>query len=251
MKTSRHVMITGSNGGIGKSLIKKFLYEGYAVVATIRKDNSDFSDWCLSLIEETGARLSCELLNLDDAALAQNQMREILKKYPELSHLINNAAMAFGATILMTSIKSFRQVFEVNMISQFAISQIFAKHILRARSGSITSISSISTKFPLPGTFAYGSSKLALEYMTRVLEKELASTEIKVGAVMLGLVDTRMLSQMDSISINTMTSLSDIKSVLSATQAAEIVFSHAFEKECMCSDVIHCVSEVDVANSDN
>ena len=242
------VIVTGANGGIGKTLVQKLIERGYGVISTTRQSNSEFEDWCFKFGRVSGGVLSCEIINLEDANLAQSQLREILHKYPKALHLVNNAAIASGSTILMTSIKTLRKVYEINLFSQFALSQIFSKHLLKVRKGSITNISSISANIPLPGSFAYGSSKLALEYMTRVLVKELSGTEIKISAIELGPVSTKMLSQMDTSSMELLISAATFKNVLSPSEAADMIFHHAFQSQCNCPNSIHRISEESVAD---
>lgn len=242
------VIVTGANGDIGNMLVQKLIKENYNVIATVRNPNSEFSNWCSRLEKGSGVTLTCEILNLDDANLAQAQLREILSKHPDALHLVNNAAIAFGSTVLMTPIKSLRRVFEVNLFSQFALSQIFTKHLLKSRKGSITNISSTAASVPLPGSFVYGSSKLALEYMTEVLASELFNTQIRISAIELGPVNTKMLSQMDRKSMHLLISSSTLKRVLSPSEAADSIFYHAFQSNCNCPNLIHVITEESQAN---
>ncbi len=248
MRSVEMVIVTGANGGIGRKLVQKLIEKDYGVIATLREPNSEFIDWCSRFETTLGGSLICETLNLDDAYLAQGQLREILTKYPNALHLVNNAGLAFGSTILMTPIKALRKVYEINIFSQFALTQIFAKHLLKGKRGSITNISSISASIPMPGSFAYGSSKLTLDYMTRVLVKELSSTEIKISAIELGPVSTNMLSRMETSSMESLISAATLKRVLSPSEAADMIFYHAFQSQCSCPDSIHRITEELEAN---
>ena len=124
----------------------------------------------------------------------------------------------------MTSIGILKQVFEVNFFSTLAISQVFIKHLIKAGAGKLLNISSISTQHPMPGTLAYGSSKLALEYSTSVIAKELQNTQISVGAMGLGLVNTEMLAKMDIKSQENLKSLNPKVEVLDSLDVAQEIY---------------------------
>jgi 3-oxoacyl-[acyl-carrier protein] reductase len=206
MTKTSEILITGANGGLGRSLVKSFSRSGFNVVAVTRELEPQFVEWCKELEETTGHKVINELLNLEDASQAQAKAREIVDRNPDLDHFINNAAIAFGSLILMTPLSSLRKVYEVNLISQFCITQVFVKHLVRKKHGKITNISSVTANIPLPGTFAYGSSKIALEYLTKVMALELADTGIVVNGIELGLVQTKMLEKMDEKSRNLLVS---------------------------------------------
>jgi NAD(P)-dependent dehydrogenase (short-subunit alcohol dehydrogenase family) len=226
MNKPSEILITGADGGLGQALVEQFSCSGYSVVATTRGLKPQFNNWCKELQERTGHRVVNESLILEDAAQAQREAREIVDRNPGIDHFINNAAMAFGSMIQLTPLSSLRKVLEINLISQFAIIQIFAKHLLRKGKGSITNITSVTANIPLPGTFAYGSSKLALEYMTRVLALELENTGIVFSAVELGMVQTNMLKKMDLKSRDLLLLKDDAISILEPTYAAKKIFEH-------------------------
>jgi 3-oxoacyl-[acyl-carrier protein] reductase len=191
------VLITGANRGIGRALVEILSKSGFDIVATTRTIIPEFIDWSKDLESRVGNKIINETLDLNVAKDAGLQMARILKKNQNIVHLINNAAVPFGAHVLLTPLSSLKKVYEINLFSQFSISQVFAKHLMRKREGSITNISSITAVHPIPGSFVYGSSKIALEYLTRTLALELKHFNICVTAVELGLVETDMLNEMD------------------------------------------------------
>jgi len=239
LTTISKVLITGANGGIGKALTEILALEGFGVVATIRRSNPDFENWLSSLRKKSGSNLYSEILSLDVAEVAQKQIRDIIFRHPDLTHLVNNAAVAFGGTVLMTTLDAFRKVFEVNSVSQLAVSQMFVKHLMKVKSGSVLNVSSITASYPIPGSFAYGSSKLVLEYLSEVMSRELSSTNISFNSIELGLVDTQMLSLMDSKSVESLLEVPSVKRIISPVRVARIIFNHFLDSPCQCRDRIH------------
>lgn len=224
MKNPEQVLITGANRGIGKSLVSVFSQNGHPVIATSRDLNAQFLEWCEVTSKITGNPIMPEFLALDDATIAQNRAREIVTKNPQIKHFINNAAMAHGSTFFMTPITILKKVFEVNFFSTLAISQIFIKHLIKSGGGTVLNISSISTQYPLPGTLAYGSSKLALEHSTSIIAKELQNTQVSVGAIGLGLVNTEMLAKMDIKSQENLKNLNPKIKVLDSLVVAQEIY---------------------------
>lgn len=94
--------------------------------------------------------------------------------------------------------------------------------MMHQHSGSIINIASTSGLESYPGYSAYGSSKAALIYATKVLSQELASYQIRVNAIAPGLTDTDMLEQLDQEAVKSMLSKGGLKVVSSPTEIADM-----------------------------
>ena len=238
------ILITGASGGLGRALVLEFASNGFNVVATTRSKQNEFVDWCRELQNKTGNQISNECLNLDNAAEAQKQARNITGRFSNVQHFINNAAMASGSTILMTPLAVLRQVYEINFFSQLTITQVFTKHLLHHKQGTITNISSVISETPLPGTFSYGSSKLALEYLTEVLALELSNTNICVSAIRLGMVETEMLNKMDKISKKLLSLKRNQFTALEPEEVARMIFLHIVNLDTSRSGLVSVIEGV-------
>ena len=203
--------------------------QGHSVVATSRELDSSFTDWCDWLSKETKTSIIPETLNLEDSVIAQNQARKIVTSNPSICHFVNNAGMPFGSTFMMTSIKDLKRVQEVNFFSQFAISQVFIKHLLKLKGGTLVNISSITSSNPIPGALAYGSSKSSIDYLTRIMALELVNSNISVGAVALGLVDTEMLQIMDEKSKEFLRTSNPLIEILQPNEVAQEIYRFVSE----------------------
>ena len=116
-----------------------------------------------------------------------------------------------------------KNVFETNYFSLLTFTQFVARIMGRNKKGSIVNISSATSFSADAGTLAYGSSKAALNFATKVLSKELASQGIRVNAVAPGITDTAMLKKMDSNSINQELELSAIKKIATPEEVASVI----------------------------
>ena len=97
----------------------------------------------------------------------------------------------------MTSLQKIKEVMQVNFFSQILVIQQVAKLMLKQKKGAIVNMSSVTSLDNQGGWIAYGSSKSAMNSMTRTSAKELAAFGIRVNAVAPGLIDTEMGGEMD------------------------------------------------------
>ena len=94
----------------------------------------------------------------------------------------------------------------------------------RNKKGSIVNISSITSFQNESGTLAYGSSKSALNYATKIIAKELGAFGINVNAVAPGVTNTPMLEKMNSESIKKQISLSSNKKIAEPQDIASVIY---------------------------
>lgn len=92
----------------------------------------------------------------------------------------------------MTSLKSLRNIFEINFFSQFLLTQIYLKLLNKSKKGSIIFVSSNSANENPVGRSAYSASKAALNSLTKTISKEMGVKNLRVNAVLPGLTDTKM-----------------------------------------------------------
>jgi NAD(P)-dependent dehydrogenase (short-subunit alcohol dehydrogenase family) len=106
-----------------------------------------------------------------------------------LQGLVNNAGVATGGVLEAVDLAEFRQVLEVNVTGQLAVTQRLIP-LLRSGRGRIVMMSSISGRSALPIMGPYAASKHALEALTDTLRLELHPWGIHVSAVEPGTIAT-------------------------------------------------------------
>ena len=93
----------------------------------------------------------------------------------------------------MTSLKTFKNVFEINFFSVVNLTQKILKIMKKNNFSKIINISSNAVSLTDAGRSAYTPSKAALVSLTEVLSKELSNYKINVNAIAPGLVNTDMM----------------------------------------------------------
>ena len=101
---------------------------------------------------------------------------------------------------------------------------------MRQKSGTIINLASVAGIDGDPGYTAYGSSKAAVAFTTKVLSKELAPYGIRVNAVAPGLIETRMMEAMENSAREEMIQDSSLKRVGRPEEVADTIVFLASEK---------------------
>jgi 3-oxoacyl-[acyl-carrier protein] reductase len=87
-------------------------------------------------------------------------------------------------------------VVDTNLKGAFNFSRAAVHHMMRARFGAILNVTSISGLVGMPGQTNYAASKAGMIGLTKALAKEIASREVTVNALALGLIETDMTSSL-------------------------------------------------------
>lgn len=190
-------IITGSNRGIGLSLVHVFAKEGSDIIACARKEDQHFLSKIQSISKEYNINIYPIFFDFNDEESMKNASREILKAHKTIDVLVNNAGIAHGGIFQMSPIQIIKDIFEVNFFSQLAFTQTLIRPMIKKGGGSIVNIGSTSGLIGDKGTIAYGSSKASLMFATKVLAQELGPFNIRVNTVAPGLVKTDMFEEMD------------------------------------------------------
>ena len=189
MKTA---VITGSNRGIGWAMLQAFAHEGYQVFAVVRELTAEFEERLKKLQETTSGAITPIAFDLRDEAAMTAGVKEIFRQTKTVDVLVNNAGIPHNGMLLMTPLDEIRAVYEVNVFSQLRLIQLIAKKMIRAKTGVIINMCSVGGQVYDKGYIAYGSSKAALIYLTKVIAKELLPYGIRVNGIAPGLTDTKM-----------------------------------------------------------
>ena len=93
---------------------------------------------------------------------------------------------------MMTPLKTLREVYQVNVFAQVQMMQLAGRQMMRQKRGCVINICSAGGIEAEPGYLAYGSSKAALAWITRMAAKEWGAYGIRVNGIAPGLIDTDM-----------------------------------------------------------
>ena len=169
----RTILVTGASGGIGGATVRQLAAAGADVIASGRAVEK-----LEALAAETGARtLAFDLTSEDSVRAALDGL--------DLWGVVNCGG--FGgeiATPMETDIDVFDKVISINARGALLVTKYAAASMIRlGRGGAIVNVSSQASLVALSGHISYGSSKAALDNITRVSALELGKHGIRVNAV--------------------------------------------------------------------
>lgn len=191
-ETSKSILITGANSGIGKQVFLKSIQRSYLAIAAVR-DTKKFTEEILSLgiNKEDFIAIDLHLDSQNSIDSFPQRLKDINKS---LDYLVLNAGFIETSPALMTSLDSFKKHMMINFYAQIHLIQSLTKaYFLKKRKGSIVAISSSAAIDANPGRVAYASSKSALSTAIRVFSKELGRINIRCNIVAPGLTDTKLM----------------------------------------------------------
>jgi L-xylulose reductase len=178
----RTVLVTGATGGIGGATVRQLLAKGADVIASGRSE-----DGLAAIAESTGARtLAFDLTSEESVRAALDGL--------DLWGVVNCGGYGGEiATPLTTDIEVFDRVISINARGSLLVIKYAAASMIRlGQGGSIVNVSSQASLVALNGHISYGSSKAALDNITRVAALELGQYNIRVNGVNPTVVMTEM-----------------------------------------------------------
>jgi len=185
--TGTTVLITGSTGALGRSLVQQFAEAGSDVIATARRPH-ELDD--LAGAVGPGAIFPTPLdVTDEDSWAAAVQAGEERFQRP-VTVLVNNAARLIPGTTESITRDEFLAVLDTNVFGALNGVKAVLPSMRRAGTGSVVNVNSISGLAGAPGLIAYSTSKWAIRGMTQTMAKELARDNIRVNGVFPGIIDT-------------------------------------------------------------
>lgn len=204
-------IVTGSNRGIGREILRVFAENGADLLACARKETPEFSALCESLADQHRVSIQTVYFDLESSDQIKTAVNAIISSRRKVDILVNNAGTASGGLFQMTSIQEMRRVFEINFFAQLQFTQTLSRLMARQKSGSIVNIASTAGLRGDAGMTAYGGSKAALMLATKTLATELGEAGVRVNAIAPSVTKTDMYDQMESKALERLIEASALK----------------------------------------
>ena len=181
------VLITASTRGIGLSCVKACAREGAKVYMAARN---------LERAQEIANTLNDVKCVYNDATKPEtftSMVEDVVKDVGRIDVLVNNFGTSNPGKDLdftNTDPQIFLDTVNLNLRSVFMASQAAAKHMAVQGGGSIINISSVGSIVPDISQVAYGTSKAAINYLTKLIAVHEAKNNIRCNAVLPGMTAT-------------------------------------------------------------
>ncbi len=181
------VLITASTRGIGLACVKACAREGASVYMAARNPQR------AQEIADALDGVKCVYNDATKPETFTSMVEDVVKDAGRIDVLVNNFGTSTPGKDLdfaNTDPQVFLDTVNLNLRSVFMASQTAAKHMAQQQSGSIINISSIGGIVPDISQVAYGTSKAAINYLTRLIAVQEAKNHIRCNAVLPGMTAT-------------------------------------------------------------
>lgn len=181
------VLVTASTQGIGLAIVKKCAEEGARVYMAARN---------IERAQEIASTLGGVRCVYNDATKPEtfpSMVEDVVRDAGRIDVLVNNFGTSNPGKDLdfaNTDPQIFLDTVNLNLRSVFMASQAAAKHMAKHGGGSIINISSVGGQVPDISQVAYGTSKAAINYLTKLIAVQEAKHQIRCNAVLPGMTAT-------------------------------------------------------------
>ena len=190
------VLITASTRGIGLACVQACAREGARVYMAAR--NMDSAGEQAQRLNAAGGWVKCVYNDASKPETFVTMVDEVVRDAGEIHVLVNN----FGTSnpredrdFANTDPELFLNTVTTNLRSVFMAGQAAVKHMAKQGGGSIVNISSIGGLVPDVSQIAYGVSKAAINYLTKLIAVHEAAHHIRCNAVLPGMTATDSVEQ--------------------------------------------------------
>ena len=182
--SGRVALITGSGGGIGKAIAKRFAEEGACVV--LNDNNAErLAEAKTEFIALFGKdSVAADILDVTGASTIDNTIQTAVLAFGGIDIVVNNAGLSISKTIEDHTEKDWDILYDVLVKGQFLVTQKGIA-IMRKQNfgGDVINIVSKNALVSGPNNAGYGSAKAAQLHLSRLNAAELGKDKIRVNVV--------------------------------------------------------------------
>jgi rhamnulose-1-phosphate aldolase/alcohol dehydrogenase len=182
--SGRIALVTGSAGGIGKAIAKKFAEEGACVI--INDINEERLQSATEEFQKAFGKDSAASVKLDvtSKATIDAAMQSTALAFGGIDIIVNNAGLSTSKSIADHTIADWDKLYDILVKGQFLVSQAGIE-IMRKQNigGDIVNIVSKNSVVAGPNNAGYGSAKAAQAHLTRLMAAEVGAEKIRVNTV--------------------------------------------------------------------
>ena len=181
---NKNFIISGSSKGIGLKIAEHLLNEGAKVIITGRSKKLLIKEF-KKLLHKYGPNVLYVEGDLKNISVLKKIKNLIKKKWKKIDGIVANAGSIKNKINNFSSEKDFYWYQENNFFPAFKFVNFFLEEIKKSQ-GSIVFISSIASLKDLGAPFGYASSKLSLNFYSKLLANRVAKYNVKVNNIIPG-----------------------------------------------------------------
>ncbi|MFE9644254.1 3-oxoacyl-[acyl-carrier-protein] reductase [Streptomyces sp. NPDC006365] len=235
-QTAKVALVTGGSRGIGRACVLRLAQDGYDVAFCYSSQSAAADE-----VRKEASRHGTRILAVQADVASADSVRDLVKQVDEqlnpIDVLVTSAGIVRDNPLLLMTDEQWNEVVDVNLTGTYNVCRAVVFDMLKRRSGSIVTLSSVAGVYGIASQTNYAATKAGIIGFTKSLSKEVGRYGIRVNAVAPGFIETDMVSGLDPQYSKQMVSgvplgrmgtadeVADLVSYLSSDQAAYITGS--------------------------
>ena len=184
-------LVTGGTRGIGRAVVLALAAAGAKVAFTYRA-SAEAADALVAELAEAGTEAFGILAEATDAAAAEAAVGAVVERWGRIDALVVNAGITRDGLMIRMTAADWQAVIDTNLTGAFHVCKAAYRPMMKQRSGSIVTLSSVVGVNGNAGQANYAASKAGLIGLTKSLAKELAGRGVRANVVAPGYIATDM-----------------------------------------------------------
>ena len=181
------VVITGGSEGVGAAAARLFAEAGANLMLVARGKKS-----LEAIAEELRDKTKVEIFAMDvsDADACVDVFKKAQFEFGRIDVLVNNAGYHARGDVETVEPADLAKMVDVNLRAPIVLARLAIPYLKEADDAAIINVGSLAGRTPVPGSATYSATKAGLRAFTISLSEELRDSNIKVGLVSPGPIDT-------------------------------------------------------------
>jgi len=221
----KKILITGASGGIGSSIVDKFLKNKYTIILTSSSDTT-----LTKLKQKYGDSHHYYVLDFKNPDENNIILKKISEEHQDLNVIVNNAGITDDSLLLRMKTDQWNNVIQANLSSNFSIIKALLPNMIKNKSGKIIGISSVVATSGNPGQSNYVAAKSGMIGFYKSVALEVASRNINVNIVSPGFIISPMTEKLNDKQKNAILEKIPMKRFGESNEIAELVYFLSSDK---------------------
>lgn len=188
-------LVSGGSRGIGRAVVTQLARDGYDVAFCYRS-RADAAEEVVKEAAAAGARAFAQQVDVADAQQTRDFVAAAQAELGPASALVTAAGITRDRALAMMDDSQWQDVVRTNLDGNYHLCRAVIQSLVKRRSGSIVTLSSVAGVYGGAGQSNYSASKAGIIGFTRALAKEYGKFGVRANSVAPGFIETDMTAEL-------------------------------------------------------